>query len=186
MKNLKCLSALFFALVILNSCSSDDDAVPEPVLEEELITTVTVTLVPDGGGDSITLMSKDLDGDGPNEPEITVATDLTANTTYTGSVVFLNETEDPAKDITEEIKELDEEHQLFFVLGDGLDATTTYQDFDENDNPLGTAFSMTTGAAGSGTLTITLRHEPKKPNDGTLDDAGGSTDIAVTYPLVVQ
>lgn len=186
MKILKNLSALFFALVILNSCSSDDDAVPEPVLEEELITTMTVTLVPDGDGNTITLMSQDLDGDGPNEPEVSVSGPLAASTTYTGSVVFLNETEDPAEDITVEIKELDEEHQLFFVLGEGLDAATTYEDFDENDNPLGTSFSMTTGAASSGTLTITLRHEPKKPNDGTLADAGGATDIAVTYSLAVE
>jgi hypothetical protein len=37
----------------------------------------------------------------------------------------------------------------------------------------------------SGTLTVTLRHEPTKPNTG-LGDAGGETDIAATFNVTVQ
>ena len=40
-------------------------------------------------------------------------------------------------------------------------------------------------SAGSGKLTFTLRHEPKKPNTG-LTDAGGSTDLEATFDIVVE
>ena len=42
------------------------DITPEPINEEEVITTMTVTLVPDGGGTEIVLSFQDLDGDGPD------------------------------------------------------------------------------------------------------------------------
>ena len=58
---------------------------------------------------------------------------------------------------------------------------------DGDGNPLGLATSVVAGGAtGSGTLTVTLRHEPKKPNDGTLTDAGGETDIEVAFPITIQ
>ena len=53
------------------SCSDDDDN-PEEINEEETITTMTVTLTPQGGGTEIILASRDLDGDGPDDPDITV------------------------------------------------------------------------------------------------------------------
>ncbi len=46
-------------------------------------------------------------------------------------------------------------------------------------------FTLTTGVAGTGTLTFTLRHEPTKPNTG-LSDAGGETDITVTFDVTIQ
>jgi hypothetical protein len=57
---------------------------------------------------------------------------------------------------------------------------------DTNGMPLGSTFDLTTGAAGSGTITFTLRHEPTKPNDGTLAEVGGNTDIEATFDVVVQ
>ncbi|MBF4984188.1 type 1 periplasmic binding fold superfamily protein, partial [Nonlabens mediterrranea] len=59
-------------------------------------------------------------------------------------------------------------------------------DTDANGNPLGLDTTFTTGAAGTGTLTIVLRHEPLKPNDGTLLNAGGETDVQVEFDLDVQ
>ena len=111
MKHLKLTS---FALLVftLFSCSNDDN--PAPVNEEEVITTIKVTLV--NGGNTITLQSQDLDGDGPNAPIVTVSGDLAASTTYLGSVKFLNELENPAEDITAEVEEEGVDHELFFVL----------------------------------------------------------------------
>ena len=43
-----------------------------------------------------------------------------------------------------------------------------------------------TGAAGTGTVTIVLKHEPTKPNNGTAAGAGGSIDVEVTFPITVQ
>ncbi|SHK14165.1 hypothetical protein SAMN04488007_2147 [Maribacter aquivivus] len=180
-KTLKAVLALSLMATVMTSCSSDDDT-PEVVNEEEIITTMTVTLTSADG--TATLQSQDLDGDGPNAPVIT-ADNLTANTTYSGSIELLNETETPAEDITEEVAEESDEHQFFFGLTGSL-AEVTYTDTDEDGNPIGIEFELTTGDAGSGTITITLRHEPKKPNDGTTADAGGETDIAQTFTVVVE
>lgn len=175
-----CLTAGMF----LAGCSSDDDN-PTPVNEEEVITTMTITLVPEGGGTTVTLQSRDLDGDGPNPPVITSSGSLAGNTTYTGSIELLNETVSPPEDITEEVAEEADEHQFFFGTSGSIESVA-YNDQDINGNPVGTEFSLSTLTAGSATLTVTLRHEPKKPNNGTLDDAGGETDIAQSLNFTVQ
>jgi len=166
------------------ACSNDDGA-PLPVNEEETITTLTAPLAPQGGGTTVTLRSQDLDGDGPNAPVITVSGPLAANTTYSGTIELLDETGTPVEDITEEVEAEGEEHQFFFGTSGSI-AEVGYADQDAGGNPIGIAFTLATGGAGSATLTITLRHEPKKPNDGTLADAGGETDIAQTFSLFVQ
>ena len=184
MKTVKFLSTTIFATALIFSCSSDDDSTPEPVLEEEVITTMTITLQADGQANVI-LQTQDLDGDGPDLPVVTVSGNLSSNTNYSGSITLLNETEDPAENITEEIEEEDLEHQFFYSVGNGLDADTDYNDADSEGNPLGLDFVLSTYSASSGSITFTLRHEPNKPNMG-LEDAGGETDIEATFNVSIQ
>jgi len=184
MKNVKFLATAIFAAVLFVSCSNDDDT-PEPVNEEEVITTLTLTLAPNGGGTPITLQTRDLDGDGPNAPVVTVSGNLATGVSYNGTIVLLNETVNPPENITKEVEAENLVHQFFYTIGSGLDVTTAYSNFDSEGNPLGTEFTLTAGAASSGTLTLTLRHEPTKPNTG-LGDAGGETDIAATFNVTVQ
>jgi hypothetical protein len=180
MKNLKLLSLLFVATLIFTGCSDSDD--PAPINEEEVITTLIAELTAPGGT-VITLTSTDADGDGPNAPVINVSGALAANTTYTGVMQVLNELETPAEDITIEVAEEDDEHQFFF--SSSL-VSTAYTDQDGNGNPVGINFTLTTTAAGTGSITITLIHEPVKPNDGTVANAGGETDVEATFPITVQ
>ena len=175
--------ALLASTLIFASCSDDDDNTPDPVNEEEVITTLTVTL--DSGSDTVVMQYQDLDGDGPDAATVTVSGSLNANTTYDGSIVLLNETESPAENVTEEIEEEDLDHQFFYTVGSGLDVATEYIDFDSAGNPLGLNFVLNTAGASSGGLTFTLRHEPNKPNTG-LDNAGGETDIEVTFDVSVE
>lgn len=189
MKTLKNLSVLFISALVFTACSSDDDN-PEAVNEEEIITTLTATLTPVGGGSIITLETQDLDGDGPTAPTINVSGALAANTTYNGTLELLNETESPAESINEEILEENDEHQFFFQVTNSL-ATFTYKDLDDDDNPVGLEFTVTTGATtGTGTLTITLRHEPSKSatgvSDGDITNAGGETDIQAVFNISVE
>ncbi|SNY99817.1 type 1 periplasmic binding fold superfamily protein [Flagellimonas pacifica] len=196
MKTIKFLSLALITGQLFISCSNDDDT-PEEVNEEETITTMTVTLVPTSGT-TVTLSSKDLDGDGPNAPVINVSGSLAENTTYSGTVVLLNETETPAENVNEEIEGEAAEHQFFFALGASLNASATYDDKESDyvsdetgekfttNNPVGIKFTLTTTDASTGTLAVTLRHEPKKPNDGTLADAGGETDITQTFNLTIE
>lgn len=176
---------VFFALaLVFTSCEKD------PVIEneEEVITTLIYTLTPTAGGDATVLRFQDLDGDGGNAPTIEGGT-LTANTTYTGVLELLNEQESPAEDITEEVAEEDEEHQFFFETT-VPSLSISYDDEDADGNPIGLRSNLSTGDAGSGTITVILRHEPNKTASGVADgdssNAGGETDIEVTFDIDVQ
>ena len=183
MKINKFLPMLLLLLVTAASCSKDDDPLPEAVNEEEVITTMEITLT--SGASVIILKTQDLDGDGPNAPVVTVSGNLAAGTTYDGVMKFLNELESPAENITEEVEEEDLDHQVFFTVGSGLDVTTEYSNNDSAGNPLGTQFKLTAGSASSGNLTFTLIHEPTKPNTG-LASAGGETDIDATFSITIE
>lgn len=170
----------------LISCSDDDDNdTPEMINEEEVITTVELTLR-DASGNSVVYVSRDADGDGPDDAVITNTGNLVPDTEYMGTVRFLNETESPAEDITEEVEEEDDEHEVFYLPSSSLLVTVAKTNFDGDGNPLGTEFNLTTGMSSLGNLTVTLRHEPTKPNDGTLNGAGGETDVQVAFPIMVQ
>lgn len=182
----KLIYALLVActLFVIPSCSPDDE-LPE---EEEVITEVIWTLTPQGGGDVVTLTFLDADGDGGNDPVVTGGT-LTANTTYDGSITLANTIESPAEDITAEVAEEDKEHQFFFsTTVAGL--TIAYADADGDSNPVGLENTVTTTDAGQGTLGLVLRHEPDKNasgvSDGDITNAGGETDIEVTFDVEVQ
>jgi len=189
MKTIKFLSLSLIATVFFTSCSSDDNASGGPVNEEEVITTLTATLT--GGGQTITLTSRDLDGaEGPNAPVVTVLGNFATNTTYTGSLDLLNEAASPAESITEEILEEADDHQFFFNVSNALGNFAYAAPNDENGHPVGLNFTFTTGAAaGTGTLTIILRHEPNKSginvSTGDITNAGGETDIQVSFPISI-
>lgn len=172
--------SLLASTLIFASCTDENDT-PPVVNEEEVITTLTVTL--DSGTDQIVLQYQDLDGEGSDPAVITVSGSLSVNTVYNGSIVLLNEIE--GENINEEIEEEDLDHQFFYTVGSGLNVTTDYADADSMGNPLGLSFILTTSEASSGALTFTLRHEPNKPNSG-LDNAGGETDIEITFNVTVQ
>jgi hypothetical protein len=184
MKNFKLIALLVIPTLFLTSCSNDD----APVNEEEVITTVTTTLT--GGGQVITLTSRDLDGDGPNAPVVTVSGNLVAGTTYTGTTTFLNELESPAEDITIEVEEEGADHQVFYQLASSV-GTVTYTDTDENGKPIGLNFTLVAGTSGTtGTLTVTLRHLPNKSatgvSAGDITNAGGNTDAEVSFPITIN
>lgn len=179
--NFKLPLIALFAIPLLVSCGSDDPVIPH---EEELITTVNYTLISEDKTDTAYFTFKDLDGDGGIDPIITNS-DLNANTTYNAEIYLANELETPAEDITEEVKEEGDEHQFFYNLG-SLDATVSYVDKDVNGEDLGLSTQLVTKGASSGKLTITLRHEPVKPNQGDLTIAGGETDIEVTFDVQIK
>ena len=93
---------LIFAALVWTGCDSaePDDEGPG---EEELITTVMMSLTPDDGGAPVSVtVFRDLDGEGGSAPVISGLT-LRDGVTYTGTITLLNEAESPAEDITEEV-----------------------------------------------------------------------------------
>ena len=194
MKSIFKLLTLALITNFIISCSNDDDNTPPPpVNEEEVITTLTVTFMPQGGGTNVELKTQDLDGDGPDAPVVTISGSFEANTTYTGTVEFLNELENPAEDITVEVEEEALEHQVFFIVTNNL-GTVTYNDMDTDGNPIGLEVTFQTADTPdpiNGAMTVTLRHEPNKDatgvSDGDITNAGGETDIQATFtPITVE
>ncbi len=190
MKNLKyLLIAVIITLVAVNCSKPGPEPTPEPVHEEEVITTLMARLT-SVSGSRIDLITKDADGDGPNKPVITISGDsFTASTTYNGYMTLLNELENPAEDITEEIEEEKDEHQFFFTVTNEV-VSVAYADMDSNQQPVGLSFTLTTTTAKTGKLTITLRHEPNKSATGVaggdITNAGGETDIETTFDITVE
>ena len=184
---MKFLSTAIFASALIFSCSSDD---PLPVIEEEVITTMIITLQPSDGGDYVVLETRDTDGDGPGLPVVTSGVVLSSNTSYSGYIVLLNETKDPEENMTGEIEEEDLAHQFFYTIESELDASTEYNDEDTEGNPIGLDFTLTTNAASSGDITFTLRHLPFKSAegvaDGDIENAQGETDIEATFTVTIE
>ncbi len=180
------LGMFLFSIFFFTSCEEDT---PEVVNEDELITTVEVTL--NSNSQTIVLKSTDLDGDGPSDQEIEViGGPFTKNTVYTGTVTFLNESVNPSVKISDEVLAEAEEHQVFYQAPTAF-GTFAYDDEDADGKPLGLEFTLTTGSnATTGSLVVTLRHEPNKSasgvSSGGILNAGGSTDVQVIFPIQIQ
>ncbi len=194
-----------FAVASLSAVGCVDVATPDPPdNEQEVITTVKVTFTPAGGGNALEFAFADPENDG--SPVIDDVA-LENGTSYTMAVAFLNELEDPAEDITAEVEEESDEHQVF-VYGSGVSGPATgenaaalvthaYADTDANDLPVGLSNTITATAAGSAELKVMLRHLPvenetaQKVADLAAALAAGETlpgepDVDVTFPLVVE
>jgi len=175
-----------FAITILFAACNDDEAV---VVCECGNIAISFLLTPVDGGDSKVFSFSDPDGEGGNDPIIEIAT-LDANTTYTGAISLTGlSSSEEVEDFTREIQEENEEFQFFFTTVDA-NLTVAYADMDTNGNPIGLTTNITTGDASAGTMTIILRHEPDKNEEGVADGdithAGGETDVEITFDVIIQ
>jgi hypothetical protein len=171
---------LLAAALLFQSCDKDD---PQPVHEEEVITTVQITLAPEGGGIPVTLKFFDADGElGSIAPLISVSGHLEANTVYGAIIELANETVNPVGDITEEVAAEADDHLFCFAVNGNI--AIEYEDEDDHGLPLGLITSWTTSEPGDEKVTVTLRHQP---GTKTGDCPGsGETDIEVTFDLQVE
>jgi hypothetical protein len=185
---MKPFKPLYIGLLLMFLFISCNENTPQLVNEDELITTVEVTL--ESNLQTILLKSIDLDGYGPAKPVISVSEPLAKNTVYTGTIRFLNESVQPYINISEEVLAEAEAHQVFFQVPAAFE-TFVYDDIDANGKPIGLKFTLTTGSnATKGDLKIILIHEPNKSNpgvsDGSITNAGGSRDVEVVFPIAIQ
>lgn len=197
-------AALSLALLAAGGLAGCDDGGGGNENEGEVITTVVLTFTPTGGS-PITVTFNDPDGDGGTAPTVDPIT-LVAGTAYATTVRFENRLETPAEDITAEVSDESDEHQLFFtgtaVSGPASNQATaplmhSYNDTDANGLPIG-LLNAFVARAGSGQLTVTLRHMPEVNGAAVKTEAaamtvrdsgfatlGGSTDAQVTFPVTV-
>jgi len=187
---------LLFGIMTMSGCT--DDEPPEIENEEEIITDVTLTFTPNGGGSAIIALAQDPDGEGPEELEIISNIILASNTTYALELDLENSIE--GESISEEVKEEADEHMFFFGWTSGLfsdpagsgnigsgnrDNPLNYEDSDTNSQPLGLETTWTTGDAASGVFRVILKHQPdiKTASSTSMD---GESDIDITWDITIN
>ncbi len=193
---------LLFALPACSDVEKDGGEDGHHHHDHEVMTTVVLNFTPDEG-DPLAFTWSEVSG----EPVIDDII-LQDGTAYSLSLEFLNEFEDPAEDVTPEIADEDDEHQIFITgsavdgpaTGDNPDAVVehAYADEDVNGLPIGLDNDITTIEPGSGDFTVTLRHMPLqdgnsiKTSSAAADVAsdgfsaiGGDNDVQITFSLTV-
>lgn len=177
----------FFLLMLFTAaCSKDDTPQPE---EQELITTLRMKLT-DTAGVANTFTYKVENGFGSTSPG-TVQVDtvaLSSGATYNAELSVLNEKASPAEDLTPEIISESDDHLFFLDIArstgaTGLLLTITDMSADSQNRIFAQKFNVIAGAAGSGTFTITLLHQPTNKSAGSAASAGGETDLEAVYPV---
>ena len=179
------------AITSFTSCDKDEPAAPSN--EEEVITTLTISLKDsaNAAAPALVFAYKDLDGAGGNAPTVDNMT-LAPNKTYLATISVADDTKTPSADITAEVKKEQNEHQFFyFVTGLGLKSKYATTDFDTNvpSKPVGLAPIFKTGANGAGILRVLLKHQPevKKTINNTVgDETKGDTDVDVTFNFSIN
>lgn len=180
MKSNAFLPTWILAVVILAFSSCEKDQKSSPDNEQELITTIRLTFTAPSG--SVTFNAKDTDGDGGLAPVIDGIA-LKANTTYALNIEFLDESKGTAINLTPEVREEGTDH-LVCLAASGAMPNPTVEDQDTNKAPLGLTSLLTTGAAGTGTLKITLKHLADKSSANACNT--GETDAEATFAVTIN
>lgn len=193
------------ALLVVTACDSTEPDEGEAG-EQELISNVTLTLTPQGGGSAVTAEAV-FDESGALDASASQRTlTLAAGTAYGGSIDFRNRFADDAEeqDITAEVRAEAMEHQVFYAPQSALASalTATYAD-DETDYadvieggtpragvPVGLAFTVDVSgdaASTSGDLRVVLGHYDERPKNAqeSIDDVP-ERDVDVTFQVTVQ
>jgi hypothetical protein len=185
MKIVNYFVSLAFTFVFL-SCEIKAPVVPN---EEELITTVIFTLTPQTGGESVVMSFEDFDGDGGQAPQI-IGGALEIGTKYNGVLQFLDESSSPVIDITSEVLSEADQHQVFYQPSSTLNLNVTYSDMDGQGKPIGINTVLEGNTLSTGSLKVILKHQPNKSgmnvDKGEIRNAGGETDIEVTFNVTIQ
>lgn len=174
-----------FLLVIASACKKDKGESNE----EEVITTLTLTFVPQGGGTTLVYKKDDPDGPGGANPVVDNIV-LAPSKTYDVAITLSNKTVNPVEDITEEVEEEAIAHRFYFETTTGTGITVSGLDTDVNGMPVGLNSVWSTAATGAGKIKVTLRHYPAiPPNKAAADpvtsDKSG-TDIDAAFNFSIQ
>lgn len=179
MKNhLKKINILYITLVtiLFYSCSKDD---PDGINDQEYISNVVFSVTsPDG-----TLQTIDWDLSETNMETI----NLKANTNYSVGLSFENRS-DPTdiEDITQEIIEEADEHQVFFEFADvSVNVTSANNDTKVGSRGVLLKSVWSASSTGSGIVRVYLIHQPTNFNATTREAFGGFNDVSIDIPVSI-
>ncbi|MES1249805.1 MAG: hypothetical protein ABUL46_03930 [Chitinophaga rupis] len=174
-------------MLVFYACKKDEKTVSPPLPGNEFLTTVRLVATNTNDPSDVQVASvtdTTLIANPPdsiNNPTL----NLKANSVYKVAVQFLDETKNPAGNVTDDIYDRRNYHLLCFDISGGANLTVTRTDLDTNNPPLpiGLQDNFTTGAASNGTLNVQLRHQPNAKN-GSCDP--GSSDADVDFTIAIK
>ena len=191
------LIALAFASCTFSSCTSED---PVPENDGELITDVTLTFQEiDASGNSVgapfDFTASDAEGIEIGSTPTVETVMLAKGKTYQMTIDVYNAV--AGEDITEEIEAEGDEHQFYF-LGSAFTSSPflSYAYDDNGDELIGLKGIVTVQQSpgfNNANMQILLRHALDKnypgadnPNFTNYAQAGGESDLDITFPVVVE
>lgn len=191
-----------FLFVLIFACSKDED--PEPAHEEEIVTLVTLEVSKVGSSETIKYNfeveghdhddheeEEEEDDDHDDHDGEHTEIELEANSSYNVSMFIYNDT-DPnnIENITQEIIEEKDEHQVFYAITDELSGFSiepaSDDTVDSNGNSLYIKTTWTTTGETSGDVVGYLIHEPTQKTGTTRTDFGGATDFEIDFEVHVE
>ncbi|MFM7731172.1 MAG: hypothetical protein ACKO6L_09045 [Flavobacteriales bacterium] len=178
------ISALILT-IIFASCKKDNDSANQPTPpsnDGEIITSLILELTDTTtGSNSQSFAFRDLDAEGANAPVQWDTIRLAPQTVYDARIIVLNEISQPVDTLSLEIADEADEHLFCFDSNvPGLNILRTDSD---GTFEIGLASRWFTPTAGTGEITVTLKHQPGI-KDGTC--LPGETDIEVTFPCIIE
>lgn len=184
---LRATFSMILGVVILTGCKDPfhDDHSGD---EHDVITTVTLRLENMADSNDVVIaVWEDIDGIGGANPNRIDSIRLKKAATYTCNVSFENRSVTPVVDVTQDILNDRNNHQVFYDLSSDL-GQITVEDLDARNLPVGLRFRLTTpmdASAVAGQLKLSLYHWSNE-SDKTGTTRGSETDIEVTLPLLVR
>lgn len=192
-KNIFKKTTLITAILFLASCDKDE---PVAINEHEEFSSVTIK-VTDESDQSFETYTFEVEGHdhageagGTEDPhgdheEIGLA----PNSSYLFEIRFFND-EDPnnIEDVTQEIIDEADEHQVFYELTDSANITIESGPGDtmDNSNPLNLITRWTTTDAGVADVIAYLLHRPTSKTGTTRSDFGGTPDVQLEFEAHVE
>ncbi len=181
---LKPITLAFLASIGLLSCSDDD---PTPVNEEEVITSVTLAVTPQGGGMTETYV---YNVNGEFNPKIA----LDKSTIYNVSITFENASDpEDIKDVTTEVIEEADDHYVFYqasvAVGDEELIITNADDDITDNNDISIGINTVWNAVQTTTdlkVLIYLIHQPTNKTATEVTDFDGTTDVEATFNIDIN
>jgi hypothetical protein len=177
MNNLKNRFSTLFLLVAAASAVFLTGCKKDKATENEIITMVVVHLTGIGTAFDTEFAAVDADGDGIFNTIAPI--EIPTNSVFN---CHLHVVDGPLTDITEEI-EVENTAHLFVIKTSGGGLSVSDLNTDDNGAPFGLESTWTTSDAATGSVQITLYHEP---TDKTAADPGGEVDFDVVFPVKVQ
>jgi len=200
-----CLMTIAIMLSATSCRKPKQEPLPEPVNEEEVITTMNLTFTDSATNVPTVFGFEDRDGNGgepgiyfgPNQSDSVIV--LAANKTYFMEISLLDKTKSPAGNISDEVNEEGKDHMFFFnytsptgspakVILAGSNISVIYTDLDAGtpQRAIGLKTRVRTYAS-TGTskypFTVTLKHQPDE-KDGTINP--GETDVFIPFKVKVN